>query len=171
MTKRKNTEMQLKQSTQVPNIVFDKYLPNLTGSELKILLIIIRQTYGWIDKRTGKRKSRDRISHSQFITKTALSKGVVSKAIKSLIAKRIIQVTDYRGHPLSNAKDRKGKFVMYYSFQPVRKVIQPCADFVPGPMRKVVYNKTNYTKLKKTKRGEVRSVRELLKKYPPYSPK
>ena len=67
--------MTYEQTTQVPNILFDLHLPSLTESELKILLIIIRQTYGWIDRYTGKRKLQDRISHSQFITKSGLTKG------------------------------------------------------------------------------------------------
>ncbi len=35
-----------KQTTHVPNEVFDKWLAILTESEIKILLVIIRQTYG-----------------------------------------------------------------------------------------------------------------------------
>ena len=70
--------------TQVPNILFDTHLPNLTESELKILLVIIRQTYGWIDKFTGKRKIKDRISQSQFRIKTGLSKRIISKTLKML---------------------------------------------------------------------------------------
>lgn len=46
----------MKNSTQVPNILFDQYLPKLTEAELKIVLVIIRQTNGWIDKFTGKEK-------------------------------------------------------------------------------------------------------------------
>lgn len=39
------------QTTQVPNVLFDTHLPNITTlSEIKILLVIIRQTNGWIDK-------------------------------------------------------------------------------------------------------------------------
>ena len=47
--------MTYKQTTQVPNELFDIHLPDLTFSELKILLFIIRQTYGWRLK-NGNRK-------------------------------------------------------------------------------------------------------------------
>ena len=60
--------MHYPQTTQVPNALFDKHLPNISHAELKILLIIIRQTYGWIAPQTKQRKLRDRISHGQFIT-------------------------------------------------------------------------------------------------------
>jgi len=39
--------------TNVPNIIFDTHLKDLGYAELKILLVIIRQTYGWKDKHTG----------------------------------------------------------------------------------------------------------------------
>lgn len=85
--------MTYEQTTQVPNILFDLHLPSLTESELKILLVIIRQTYGWIDKCTGKRKLQDRISHSQFITKTGLSRRIISKALQNLVSKGLVGIT------------------------------------------------------------------------------
>jgi|GEM_PF-6440689 len=51
---------------QIPNFVLDQYLRILNASELKMLLVIIRETNGRMDARIGKRKTRDRISHSQF---------------------------------------------------------------------------------------------------------
>ena len=39
-------------TTQVPNIIFDKIMTHLTGSELKVLLFFIRQRYGF-QKFTG----------------------------------------------------------------------------------------------------------------------
>ena len=47
--------MEYQKTTHVPNELFDTYLPKLSFSELKILLYIIRQTYGWKLK-NGKRK-------------------------------------------------------------------------------------------------------------------
>jgi hypothetical protein len=82
------------QSTQVPNVVFDKLLATLTFGEFKVLMVIIRQTYGWIDQRTGKRKTRDRISHGQFMQKTELSRRMVSKTVNSLLSKGLICVFD-----------------------------------------------------------------------------
>jgi hypothetical protein len=39
-----------KKTTQIPNIVLDQYLKILSPSGLKILLVILRQTNGWVDK-------------------------------------------------------------------------------------------------------------------------
>ena len=54
--------------TYVPNYIFDSFLPVLTLAELKVYLIIVRQTNGWVNKATGTRKQSDRISRSQFMT-------------------------------------------------------------------------------------------------------
>lgn len=106
-----------KETTQVPNILFDTHLPNLTESELKLVLVILRQTNGWIDRRTGQRKTRDRISHSQFMKKTGLCRRVVSKALQSLVDKGLIQITCQYGNSLQLPEDRKGVTRMYYSFK------------------------------------------------------
>lgn len=86
--------MIFKQTTQVPNILFDKHLPTLTEGELKILHIIIRQTYGWIDCSTGIRKTRDRITQSQFRSKTGLSPRIISKTLKTLSHRGFTDIPD-----------------------------------------------------------------------------
>jgi len=45
--------------TQIPNIFFDEWLPILEKGELKVLLYIMRRTYGF-------QKTKDRISFSQL---------------------------------------------------------------------------------------------------------
>jgi hypothetical protein len=110
--------MMYKKTTQIPNIVLDQYLKTLSASELKILLVIIRQTNGWVDTRTGKRKTRDRISHSQFKEKTGLCSKIISKAIQSLVLKGLVIITDTKGNPLHTTLERKGKPRLFYSFQP-----------------------------------------------------
>jgi phage replication O-like protein O len=105
------------QTTHVPNMVFDKLLTTLTFGEFKVLMVIIRQTYGWIDQRTGKRKSRDRISHSQFIQKTKLSRRMVSQTLQSLVSKGLVTVTNRTGNFLHQPEKRKGVSWIYYTFQ------------------------------------------------------
>lgn len=139
------------QTTQVPNQIFS-LLPTLTEAELKIILTVIRQTIGWQDKRTGKRKMRDRITSYQFIQKTGLAKRTVTKAIQNLLQKHLLVVTDYAGMQLTNADERKGKSYLYYSlFHPVHNHTQTNAQDVPTPVHKSNHNKTNYQKISKTK--------------------
>lgn len=141
----------MKYSTQVPNILFDEYLPKLTESELKILLVITRQTSGWIDKHTGRRKTRDRISQSQFRIKTGLSIRTVSETLKSLSNQGLIAITDANHQLLQNSLQRRGKTKLYYSLKDMHFGTSTYAIRVPEHMQKDAYNKRNYTKENITK--------------------
>ena len=133
----------------MPNEVFDKHLALLSGAELKLLLCIFRQTYGWVD-RQGKRKKRDRIAHSQFMQKTGLSRRIVSQGLQSLIAKKLIAVSDYQGNILS-AQERKGKRYMYYAPTPqtYAENDRKLCTKQQGNRQKSAYNKTKGTKEKR----------------------
>ncbi len=150
--------------TPTPNILFDKLLKELNTSELKILLVIIRQTHGWIDNKTRRRKEKDRITYSQFIIKTGLSRRIISNSINSLSQKKIIQITDYSNNALNKPKDRKGKTHIYYS--PLLEHMQSLHISTSAtndtnicnqrhqPVQNRVYNKRNYNKRKSTKERE-----------------
>ncbi|MBK7694781.1 MAG: replication protein [Saprospiraceae bacterium] len=145
--------------TQVPNILLDTHLPNLTESELKILLVIIRQTYGWIDKFTGKRKIKDRISQSQFRIKTGLSKRIISKTLKMLSDKDLISIYDRKHNLLKNSLERRGQPVLLYSLNPVHFATSTSAQSNTRLVHKSVYNKRIYSKENITK-GSILSIRQ-----------
>lgn len=136
----------MKQSTPVPNMVFDIHLPTLSDSELKVYLIIIRQTLGW--KYKNKRKERDRITHSQFVKKTGLSRRVISKTIQTLINRHLILVTDYQFNKLLSPQSRKGKSYLYY--QLIHKPMQLTTSTYEGnehePMHQTTHNKRKLSK-------------------------
>lgn len=69
--------------TQTPNILFDKWLPHLGEVELKVLMVIIRKTFGY-------HKQRDRISISQLVKMTGSIRKNVIAAAESLRCKNII---------------------------------------------------------------------------------
>ena len=158
--------MTYEQTTQVPNILFDLHLPSLTESELKILLIIIRQTYGWIDRYTGKRKLQDRISHSQFITKSGLSRRVISKAIQNLVSKGLVSITCRNGNNLNGVNDRRGKTSLVYSTKMCKKIPEH-VHLTTSTCAQNAHNKTNYTKETKTKLRMNRPVHigEIIRQY------
>lgn len=158
----------INQNTQVPNFVFDACLPLLKEAELKTLLVIIRQTIGWIDRSTGKRKVRDRISNSQFRSKTGMSKRVITSAIQSLVDKGLVAVTDYEGRPLDTPLSRKGKSYLFFSHtQHVQQTALCRAGNAPAPAQKSDHNKNNFTKITKTNTARAFSghIGELVKKY------
>ena len=84
--------------TQVPDELFDRQLPDLSGAELKVLLYVMRRTFGF-------KKDADDISLNQIcrgITTrdgrvldrgTGLSKSTAQLAIKGLLEKNIILTT------------------------------------------------------------------------------
>lgn len=142
--------MNYARTTQVPNIVLDTLLPKLSNKELKVLLIIIRQTIGWIGT-DGRRKKRDWISQKLFTTKTGLSAKSVSEAIKLLAEKNIIACTDTTNTKLKNSTDRKGKKRIYYTLS------KNLVTFLPKSYVKTSLEprkKSNNTKLTLTKREE-----------------
>ena len=102
-------------TTPVPNSIFDNHLKELQLAEIKVLLVIIRQTLGWTDRRTVLgRKERDWISTSQLLAKTGSSRRAISSAIETLVKKKHIDVLDESGNTLSEAHMRKGKLRLFY---------------------------------------------------------
>lgn len=110
----------MKNSTPIPNAVFDLMLPQFTESELKVYLIITRKTIGWFDGKTGKRKERDWIATSQFQRFTGLSNVSIWKAVDSLAKRHFIFVSDGYGNVLYYPHERKGRKRLYYQVNHTR---------------------------------------------------
>ncbi len=70
--------------TQTPNDLFDKWLPHLKEVELKVLLVIMRKTFGW-------HKIRDKISLSQLEKLTGSTRTNIGTAIDGLIEKGLVK--------------------------------------------------------------------------------
>lgn len=105
-------------TTQVPNELFDQYLHHLNQSELKVILVVIRQTLGYIDRKTKKRKRKDWIAMGFFQRKTGLTRKSISIAIHDLIEKELLVALDYYERELRSSKDRRGKKRIYYAYAP-----------------------------------------------------
>ncbi len=103
-------------STPVPNEVFDSYLPLLKPTEVTLLLVVIRQTLGWYDPYTRKRKKRDWISGTQLREKTGYSRKAISTALESLSKHRLVRVFGAKGFELFSAEERRGKTRLWYAF-------------------------------------------------------
>jgi hypothetical protein len=106
-------------TTPVPNLFFDKYLNKLKSIELKVLLVVIRQTLGWADRRgMFGRKEIDWISGSQLKQKTGGSKRAITSATDVLVKKNLIEILDEKGNILDNPEKRQGKTRLYYRLAP-----------------------------------------------------
>ncbi len=70
--------------TEVPNdLLINLYRIRLTPNQVRVLAVIIRQTYGW-------HKSADTISNSQFMEHTGLRKWSVSRTKRELLDRKIV---------------------------------------------------------------------------------
>jgi hypothetical protein len=151
--------------TKVPNILFDQLLNDLTYSELKIILVIIRQTNGYVDKQ-NKRKLRDRITYNQFKTKTGLSRRAIGGTIKGLNEKRLVEITDRGGNSVNTPNDRRGNSFLFYSFIPLI-----CANNDTNMctlrhqhVQNRIYNKRKDIKRKETKEISYQHIGEIINK-------
>lgn len=102
----------LPNTTQVPNIILDEWMPQLGDVEFRILMIVVRQTLGWVlDDASGRRKERDWISSSQLVLKSGKSRKHISKAVKALIEEHhLIEATNKNGELLDSAEKRGKSF-------------------------------------------------------------
>lgn len=108
---------------QCPNILVDKFMAELSGSDLKCYLTIIRQTTGW-------HKKQDRISISQFVKFTGLSNRSVIDSCRRLVACGLI---------ISSKDDEQNNHFMLSSgedFTPYEKS-SPNEKSSQGDMKKV----------------------------------
>ena len=85
--------------TQIPNDLLDYWLPLLGELELKVILFIMRKTFGW-------HKVRDQISLSQFQEALKCSESQLLKVLKNLSQNGLIK---------KEVMGEKGKQKSFYS--------------------------------------------------------
>ena len=114
--------------TSVPNVLLDDWMPRLTDTELRLLLIVTRQTLGF--QATGKmergkpasrqqRRACDWATHSQLKAKTGRASAAVSHAIDELITKGLLEVCTQDGTPLLTPQERRRwRSKMFFSLAP-----------------------------------------------------
>ena len=73
-------------STQVPDIILDEWLPHLSGAELAIVLVVARKTFGW-------GKAYDRIGTAQMMDLTGLKRRAVQRSCDNLRAVGILAIS------------------------------------------------------------------------------
>ncbi len=95
----------LQGTTPVPNILFDTFLPLLSDTELRVLLVVNRATLGWKEG-TG-RKESDWLSHRQLQARTGRAGASVSGAIERLVRRGLLVVQDGSGGLRDSARSRR----------------------------------------------------------------
>lgn len=69
--------------TQVPNVLLDEYILELSGSEFKVAAIIVRHTFGY-------HRKRQRMSLTFLKNKTGLARDTVNEAVQTLMDKGLV---------------------------------------------------------------------------------
>lgn len=107
-------------TTPVPNDMLDRVMPTLRDTELRVLLVVVRQTLGWQDgPNSSRRKERDWLTQSQLMRRTGRASEAVSAAVDGLVRARLIEVQDRWRRPLVTPAERRrclGK--LYYRLGP-----------------------------------------------------
>ncbi len=104
----------------VPLRLVDEVLPRLKDTELRVLLVVLRQTWGWRadrsvadgkhkqeEKYAGKHKRRDWLSHRQLCRRTGRGSDAVSGAVTSLVEADLLVVEDAGGTALATPEQRR----------------------------------------------------------------
>jgi hypothetical protein len=95
--------------TPVPNYMLDSILPALKDTELRVLLIVLRETTG----RGG--KPCDWLAHSQLKARTGRASEAISAAINALVIRGLLVVTDADSISLSSTSSRRAyRGKLYY---------------------------------------------------------
>lgn len=93
--------------TPVPNALFDRLLPALKDTELRVLLVVLRSTAGWTTGTSTERKGRDWISSAQMRRRTGRASEAVSAAIAALVDGGLLVVENREGGILRSAEERR----------------------------------------------------------------
>lgn len=144
--------------TQTPNAFFDSLAKTLKEGELRCVLVFMRQIFGW-------QKKGDRISITQLMDKTGMTRDAVVRSVKSLVEKKVI---------IKHKVGTPGREAVWYSFavadQPPEKEYPP-----EDENGNVIQDSNNsYQSFKKTGGGLLkRPTKETNTKeiYPPNPPK
>ncbi len=122
-------------TTQVPNLILDELMPRLKDVELRVLLVVVRQTLGWIeDYETGRRKEKDWISRGQLMYKTGRGHTAITNAVEKLVRSGIVEAYDATGKLLESPRSRAGNKIFYrLNLNPLKNSLFP----VDKPVRKM----------------------------------
>ena len=88
----------------------------LSGNEIKILLVIVRKTFGW-------GKEWDIIPYSQITNMTGLPKDSIAKSFRKLVAKNIIEVKNPNKKAWSLLRVNP-KFIVWSGYNPAQLLIK-----------------------------------------------
>ena len=101
-------------TTQVPHLIIREWMPKLSDTALRVILIIIDKTLGWeADPTTHMRKTEDWIAYSQLKKQSGRQSAALANALRELEGFGLIDIRDKDGNSLKTKQDRLGKKLYY----------------------------------------------------------
>jgi hypothetical protein len=149
--------MNYKQTTQLPNAFVDIHLRTMSEKEVKILLLIVRQTIGFSDGKGG-RKKREWLSQKFISSRTGLSFKSISLGIHQLIIKNLVIAYNSKGSVLHRPESRKGCLRIFYAttyFQETPNVKFSQNPITKGNTIKLTPKKLSPSDTQKTNKGRL----------------
>ncbi len=100
-------------TTPTPNWLYNGEMKKMNETELKVVLLVTRQTLGWYDPMTKGRKEQDYISQSQFKMVTGQYSAAIARAIQTCIEHGWIIARDKTGMVCDTPKKRARHKIWY----------------------------------------------------------
>ena len=100
-------------TTPTPNWLYNGEMRKMSGTELKVVLLVTRKTLGWFDPMINERKSQDYISQKQFMEFTGLSNRTIATAIQVCVERGWIIARDKLGSLCNSPEKRERRKVWY----------------------------------------------------------
>ena len=149
----------------VPTWLVDEVMPRLRDTELRVLLVVVRQTLGWQEGPDPMhRKERDWLTQSQLMRRTGRASEAVSRAVDALIRAGLIEVLDQAGGTLVTPAERRRHLGrLYYRLSPQSS---PATDGGQGsvlPKCEAGVPKSENAKANTTKESRYKNIREKRK--------
>lgn len=127
----------------VPNALFDEWLPRLSDTEARVLLVTMRATLGWREPgpHGSRYRTRDWLSHAYLCHRTGRQSEAVSRAVQGLVERGLLIVEDAAGRPLGTPHMRRRALSrLYYRLGPMWTTVSRCH---PAPPKTTTH--TQYT--------------------------
>ena len=104
----------------IPTWLVDEVMPRLRDTELRVLLVVVRQTLGWQEgPGPMQRKERDWLTQSQLMRRTGRASEAVARAVDALVRDGLIEVLDRAGSALGTPAERRRHLGrLYYRLSP-----------------------------------------------------
>ena len=144
----------------MPNDLLDRVMPALRDTELRVLLVVVRQTLGWQSgTNPARRKERDWLTQSQLMRRTGRASGAVSHAVDALVQAGLIIVTDRAGMPVKAPDERRRHLGhLYYQLGSGGESVDNLSKNVDNP-RKSEHAKAHTTK--ETMTQKYKSIKQI----------